>query len=334
MKLNLDFSKLKPQHIPMLMALQNNYQLTLRGEKGSKLTIEELDDNFRFFLDNIGTISGTASEIAYFGQDGFLTSDSGFTRTEDTTQILHTFWTPNYPQFSGNTNWPMVGIAANGYYTGPTNSVYTIIISATGPNDFFDWSDNTGASGSNIEINSGNGNLLDSEVGVYFPNSNGHDIGDTWTFDMIEIESFHVNGDAIGNGGIVNATFDQTNNIASINLLGNATGRPNGALYGLINQQTGDQGLVNITSFDGISFRVDIYAGDGNNGSQLKMDAKAIGFNFSSGDEYYFPTTNGSGPLVNDGAGNLSFTTGFSGTYSTGEGMIVTVTNGIIMSVG
>ena len=331
MKLNLDLSKLKPtQKTTLLTALQNNnYQLTYREDKGSKLTIQELDDNFRFFLSNI---SGTTSQIPFFGADGLLMSDSGFTRTEDTTQILHTFWTPNYPQFSGTgTNTTMVGIAANGYYTGPTNSVYTIIISATGPNDFFDWSDNTGASGSNIEINSGNVNLLDSEVGVYFPNSNGHDIGDTWTFDMIEIESFHVNGDAIGFGGIVNATSDQTNNIVSINLLGNATGRPNGAVYGLINNNTGAQGLVNVISNDGNLFSVYIYGGDDTNNAQIKISDVII-FTFNT-DEYTFPTTNAAGALVNDGSGNLSFTTGFSGTYSTGEGMIVTVTNGIITSV-
>ena len=37
--------------------------------------------------------------------------------------------------------------------------------------------------------------------------------------------------------------------------------------------------------------------------------------------------------LKTDGSGNLSFTTAWSGTYSTGEGQIVTVTNGLITSV-
>ena len=210
---------------------------------------------------------------------------------------------------------------------------YTVTISATGPNDFFDWFDNTGASGSNIEINSGNGNLLDSDIAVYFTNSYGHDIGDTWTFDIIEISSIIVNGNVIGKGGIANATLDETNSIVSLNLFGNATGRPNGAVYGLFNQQTDGQGLVNIISNDGISFGVDISAGDGNNHSKLSVSDTSIGFKFDQGDEYYFPTTNASGPLVNDGSGNLSFTSAWSGTYSTGEGLVVTVTNGLITSV-
>jgi hypothetical protein len=58
-----------------------------------------------------------------------------------------------------------------------------------------------------------------------------------------------------------------------------------------------------------------------------------IRFNFQTGDNYTFPTTNAQGPLVNDGGGSLFFETGWNGTYSTGGGQIVTVANGIITNV-
>jgi hypothetical protein len=330
--LKFDFTKLKPTQIPMLMSFLNNpYTLTLREEKGSKLTTEELDNNFRYFLNNL--ISGTATQIPYFDNEGNLTSDDGFSRTTETTSISNPFWTPDYLQFTGSGENDALLIPVNGYYTGPTNSVYTITISATGPSaDFIDWTSTSGASGSNVEIVSGDLTPLDDEIGVYFKNPDGHTLGDVWEGGLIQILSFFSNGDVLSNGGIANATLDVKNSIISIYLLGNATGRPNGSFFGLINNNTGGQGSINITSDDGQLFSVDIYAGDGNVGSQLTMD-EYINFQFSTGDSYTFPTNNAQGPLVNDGSGSLSFQTGFSGTYSTGEGQIVTVTNGIITSV-
>jgi hypothetical protein len=71
------------------------------------------------------------------------------------------------------------------------------------------------------------------------------------------------------------------------------------------------------------------------NGSQsvaVTYDDAGVSFRFNQ-DSYLFPQTNATGPLVNDGNGILTFQSGFSGTYSTSEGKIVTVLNGIIISV-
>ena len=329
--LKFNFDKLKPQQQIQLMSLLNPYTLTLREEKGSKLTIQELDDNFRYFLNNV--ISGTANQVAYFDVDGNISSDQFFTRTDETTTIRTSWWTPDYSQFTGSgLNDGVILVPINGYYTGPTNSVYTITISATGPSaDFFDWSSTSGASGSNVQIVNG-GNQLDSEIGVYFPSTTGYTIGDSWEAGMIQMTSFHVNGDVLGNAGIANAVLDQTNNIGSFQLLGNATERPNGLVSGLVNYNTGGQASINMVSEDGSLFKIYLYAGDGNVGSEIRM-SDTITFNFQTGDDYTFPTTNAQGPLVNDGGGSLIFETGWNGTYSTGEGQIVTVTNGIITNV-
>lgn len=331
--LKLNFDKLKPQQKIQLMSLLNNpYTLTLREEKGQKLTTQELDDNFRYFLNNV--ISGTANQVAYFDADGNISSDEFFTRNDETTTIQTFWWTPDYLQFTGSgLNDGVLLVPINGYYTGPTNSVYTITISATGPSaDFIDWSSTSGASGSNVQIVSGDLTGLDSEIGVYFPSTTGYTIGDSWEAGMLQMTSFHVNGDVLGSGGITNAVFDETNNIISLFLAGNATGRPNGLVSGLFNSNTGGQALINMVSEDGSLFTIDLYAGDGNVGSQLSM-SDTITFNFQTGDNYTFPTTNAQGPLVNDGGGSLFFETGWNGTYSTGEGQIVTVTNGIITNV-
>ena len=332
--LKFNFDKLKPQQQIQLMSLLNNpYTLTLREEEGQKLTIQQLDDNFRYFLNNV--ISGTANQVAYFDADGNISSDEFFTRTDETTTIQTAWWTPDYLQFTGSgLNDGVLLVPINGYYTGPTNSVYTITISATGPSaDFIDWSSTSGASGSNVEIVSGDPTGLDSEIGVYFPSTTGYTIGDSWQAGIIQMTSFHLNGEVLGNGGIANGVVDQTNNIASVFLLGNASGGPNGLVSGLFNFTTEGQSLINMKSEDGSLFTIDLYASDGNVGSQISM-SDTIRFNFQTGDNYTFPTTNAQGPLVNDGGGSLFFETGWNGTYSTGAGQIVTVTNGIITNVG
>jgi hypothetical protein len=327
--IRFNFDNLKKNFFSPLLENNNPYNLTLRGDLNRKLTISELDNNFKYLLNNI---IGTQSEIPYFGSDGFLKSDSGFSRTQESTRIENSFFTLNYPQFTGTGSNDLSVFPADGYYTGPTNSVYTITISATGSNDFFNWSNNLGASGSNVEIVAYNAIHLDSNITLGFKNSSGHHFGDTWTFDIIEILSLFSSGNAIGNGGIVSATVDQTNNVSSVIILGDATQGPSGAVYGLFNNSNNASGLVVVNSDDGQAFQISVQAGDDTNKSQINISS-TVTFYFSTGHSYTFPTNSDSGALVNDGSGNLSFTSGFSGTYSTGEGMIVTVVNGIITGV-
>jgi len=327
--LKFNFDKLKQTLSSTMLASNNPYTLTLRGTKGSKLTIAEMDNNL-LYLDN--NVVGTPSQVAYFGEDGNLTSDDIFTRTTESTLIGNEYWTPNYPQFTGGGDPDIRVFTTTGYYTGPTNSVYTVTISATGSSfDFFDWSSTTGGSGSNVEILNVDMEL-DSEISVYFGNKTGHNIGDFWEVSMIPMKAFMSSGNAIGISGIITGTIDETNGIISVNLVGSGTGRPSGAVFGVANQLNNTRGLVNITSENGSDFGINIASVGMLSTSELSIDNSSISFNFDTG-AYYFPTTNGQGPMVNDGDGNLSFQTGFNGTYSTGEGQIVTVTNGIISSV-
>jgi len=293
LKFNFDNLKTNLKFKSMYVTASNPYNLTLREDKGSKLTIQELDENFKFFLNTV--VTGTPSQVAYFDTDGNISSDELFTRNEGTTIIGETWWNPDYARFISGTgsNNDVAFILVNGYYTGPTNSVYTITISATGsPNDFIDWSSTSGASGSNIEINQ-DVTELDTETG--------------------------------------NIIFDTTNNIVSINLLGNITGNPSGLIMGLVNFDNNCRGLININSSDANLFEINMHGGDSINTSDITI-GQNISFQFDGNDSYTFPKTNDNGPMVNDGGGNLTFQKGFNGTYSTGEGKVVTVINGIIDS--
>lgn len=333
LKFNFDNLKTNLKFKSMYVTASNPYNLTLREDKGSKLTIQELDENFKFFLNTV--VTGTPSQVAYFDTDGNISSDELFTRNEGTTIIGETWWNPDYARFISGTgsNNDVAFILVNGYYTGPTNSVYTITISATGsPNDFIDWSSTSGASGSNIEINQ-DVTELDTEIGVIFKDTNGHKIGDTWEAGMIQMSSSLYNGSlsGLGSSGIGNIIFDTTNSIVSVNLLGNIIGNPSGLIMGLVNFNNNNRGLINIGSSDTNLFEINMHGGDSINTSDITI-GQNISFQFDGNDSYTFPKTNDNGPMVNDGGGNLTFQKGFNGTYSTGEGKVVTVINGIIDS--
>lgn len=325
------------------MGTSNPSSLVLRKDKGSKLSIEEMDNNLLYLESNGGgSITGTPSEIAYFDTDGNITGDENFTRDALTgeTTIGSIGWILQTPVFSGTGLNDLENNLQS--FTGPTSSIYTVTItsgttppmlipgvtmSAMADANKFDWVCSTGASASGVTITR-DFQELDNGVYIRFITTIGHTINDSWTFGFTLAEGLILAGSQFGNYFIGNVMF--TDNILGLNIIDSSS-----SIIGIINQQNNDNSLFQ-TATDGSGYSLDMEARFGSTYSSILLDTSGLGIRFSyNTGEYYFPTTNsaGYGALVNDGNGLLGWVSGYSGTYSTGDGGIVTVNSGIITGI-
>ena len=330
-ELNLSFSSNKMSSI---QKLASTYSMTFREDKGSKLTIEEMDSNFHYLLENGGgggTITGTPSGILYFDDNGDVNVDGNFARDGSGNTIIGTsYYAPNYPQFIGS-GLNDISLYINGQFTGPTSSIYTITITGTNgaspSSDIFEWTCNTGASGSNVM--NGGAQELDNNLIVSFNDTSNHNISDQWIISLQSRVLASVTGNVIGGnvGGNLSIGDD---GIASIVIVGGAS---NNTYIGLIDiNDNSNQANLQLDSLNGVIFTASIGSSNGSTYSKISVDPDGITFGSESG-YYTMPKNNNTGYLKSKGDGTTSWNYGITATYSTGDGRIVTVTDGLITSI-
>ena len=336
----------KPQSIQKVQSLSpqsSTYSLTLRGGLNRKLTIEEMDNNFLYVLENAsgggGSVTGTPSQIAYFDNSGNLTGDDNFYRDPETKQSFNAVevWLMNLPVFSG-TGLNDLNAGTDGYYTGLTSSVYTITITTglspmmvnpmgASPNQF-EWTSTGGASGSGTCSSSFQ--LLDENVGISFGNISGHTIGDQWTLSFTPFTFAQFVGNLSNNFGIGNVVIDQTNNIGVLNgVVGDTYPKPNIGIYALGTPET-NQAALQYDVIDNTSFKVTLISQVDGTFSNLEVESTGVTVKTNLG-EYTLPTNTDQGFMYQEN-GVSNWTNGVSGTYST-DGKLVTVTNGLITKI-
>ena len=249
------------------------YSLTLREPKGSRLSILELDNNFRYLSQ---AVTGTPSCVTYFDANGIVTTDEGFTRTEQSTTIYNIkSSTASNTQFIGSGNTPLSSEA----------SIIGNINEAIGVNNFILAGDAT-------------------QLG--------------FTTNMTVMAVMGTAGHFNGIFQYKDADFGYITGLISNNIA-------NGATYSINSSYVFDNIGVFISR---TNLETNIY-------QAYNIAGGNIGYKPNNDTQLWFPTSDGStdSVMITNGAGQMSFTSSFSGTYSTVDNSVVRVVNGLIKSV-
>jgi hypothetical protein len=232
-----------------------------------------MDNNFRYLSQ---AVSGTPSGITYFDANGIVTTDEGFSRSQQSTLIFNTrSSTASNVQFVGSGNTPLSSEA----------SLIANVNESIGVNNFILTGDAT-------------------------------QFGFTTNMSVMAV---------MGTGGNFNGIFQYkdpdfgyitrliSNNIA------------NGATYSINSSYVFDNIGVFIAR---TNLETNIY-------QAYNIAGGNIGYKPNNDTQLWFPTSDGStgSVMITNGAGQMSFTSSFSGTYSTGDNRVVRVVNGLIKSV-
>ena len=306
----------------------NDYTLLLRKDKGTKLTIDEMDNNF-LYVSNLS--HGTPSRIAYFDDNGKLNSNSNLLHNDNgDTLISNIKWMPN-KSYNGTLN---DNIITYGKFNGPTSSTYTITITSIGSSpssiEEISWVSNNGTSASNIAID----NDIELEYGlfIYFSDDTPHQLGDEWLLNFVPIQTISTNGDIFGEfTGVGNIMIDDTNGVISIDALGDINGNSNGTILGLVNPYNNSSSFIRNVSLNNNTFEMNLTVSKGSSYSTISLTNNSISFQFDTGN-VIIPSINSQGVMVNDGDGNLYYQDGLYGTYSIGSN-VLTLVNGIITNI-
>lgn len=301
--------------------------IILRKDKGTKLTIDEMDNNF-LYVSNL--THGTPSRIAYFDDNGKLNSNSNLSYNNGDTLISNVKWMVN-KTYNGTLNDDIVTF---GKFSGPTSSVYTITISSIGASpsstEEIGWVSNHGTSASNIIID-GNDIELDNGLFINF-SGQPHQIGDEWVLNFTPRQVVFTNGNLFDQfTGIGNIMVDDINGIITIDALGDMNGTSNGTILGIVDPDNNSSSFIRNISIDNNTFEMNLCVSKGSSYSTISLTNNKITFKFDTGD-VIIPSINSKGIMLNDGDGNLSYQSGLNGTYSIGSN-VLTLVNGIITNI-